>query len=118
MEKTRTNIENIVEEIHTSLPENNKRFTYPWKDCAAETKATRAYLFEEKEKGKLNFWQKTYKHFFPRSFHEDYDKKLVKLAEEAGKRQYLKIIDKEDPELEKVCKNIADKYSLCITDNF
>jgi len=111
-------IADIVEEIHATLPENNKRFTYLWKECAAETRATRAYLFEEKEKGKLGFWQKTYKHFFPRSFHEDYDKGLVKLTEEAGRRQYLKIIDKNDTELKKVCNNIADKYNISITDNF
>src|SRR6056297_2708373 len=112
------NIEKIANEIDSALSENNKRFPFPWKECHAECEPSKAYIFEEKEKGKLGSWKKAYKHLFPRNFHEDYDKKLIKLTEEAGRRQYLKIIDKKDPELERVCKDIARKYGIIITDNF
>ena len=105
-------IEEIVDEIDEKLPKDRKRIKKKLSDHHSG-RIEIAYLFEEKEKN-MSFFKRTYKFFFPLSFHEDNDKYLVKAGEGMNidyvTLPYIWIKDKDNRKLEEVCQEVSKKY--------
>jgi hypothetical protein len=109
------NLEKAIDEIENKLPKNKKIIKYYEREPHLN-EIVGGYFFQEKEKN-INFSKKIHKFFFPIHFHKKYDKPLLKLGEIGVFAEYIpfygiEILDKENSQIKKICKEISKKYNL------
>jgi hypothetical protein len=105
---------NLIDEIDSSLPKKEKRIKY-YKRSLESHNISGGILFSEENK-EMNLFQKAYQFLFPINFHSNYDNPLVKVGTgtdmDNAPFNYIKLLDKQNKDLKKVCKEVSKKYGI------